>query len=168
MKCIYKTHARNRNQGFGMLEVLVGTAIVSLALIGLVTAFNLYLQAGFANTPKVKAVYLLEEGIEAVRFLRDNGWTSNITSLTTGAQYYLEFTGSTWKSTTTPESIDGVYQRTFRLDDAYRKTSNSDIIASTSPDVKAIDPQAREVIVRVSWGDGNVIEMTTYITNLFE
>lgn len=151
-----------------MLEVLVGTAIISLALIGLVTAFNLYVRAGFANTPKVKAIYILEEGIEAVRFLRDNGWTSDIASLTTGTQYYLEFNGSIWQSTTIPETIDGIYQRTFRLDDAYRKISDSDIVASTSPDVKVIDPQAREVIVRVSWGDGNVIEMTTYLTNLFE
>lgn len=168
MKYITRTHARNRNRGFGMLEILVGTAIVSLTLIGLVTTFNLYLRAGFANTPKVKAVYLLEEGIEVVRFLRDNGWTSDIANLTTGTQYYFEFTGSIWKSTTTPETIDGIYSRTFRLDDVYRRTSNSDIVASTSPDVKTIDSQAREAIVRVSWGDGNVVEITTILTNLFE
>ena len=128
----------------------------------------MYLKSGFANTQKAKAVFLAEEGMEAVRFIRDGGWTSNINALTPGTTYYLEFDGLIWKSTITPEVVDGVFSRSFVLDDAYRLTAGSDLVPSTSGSSKAIDPETIQVTVEVSWGENSVIEMTTYLTNLFE
>lgn len=154
--------------GIGLIEIVVGVAIISIALVGIIASFNLYLKSGFTNTQKVKAVFLAEEGVEALRFIRDNGWTINIASLSTGVTYYFEFEDSIWKSTTTPEIITGVYSRSFVLDDAYRRVGDSDLVASTSPSSKAIDSEARLVTVQVAWGENNVVEMTTYLMNLFE
>lgn len=154
--------------GIGLIEIVVGVAIISVALAGIITAFNLYLKSGFTNTQKAKAVFLAEEGVEALRFIRDNGWTANITSLSTGVTYYFEFSDSIWKSTTTPEIISNRYSRSFVLDDAYRRVGDSDLVASSSASSKAIDSEARQATVKVIWGENNVIEMTTYLMNLFE
>ena len=78
-------------KGLGLIEIVVGTAIISLSLVGLVTAFNVFIRTGLSNTNKIQATYIMEEGLEAVRYLRDAGYSANISSLTSGTSYYLLF-----------------------------------------------------------------------------
>lgn len=160
------TTTRN-NRGIGLVEVIVSVGIIALSLIGIVGAFNFYIKAGIENTDKIRAVYLLEEGVEAVRFLRDGGWSVNIAGLSTYSPYYLALVGGSWEATTTAALIDDTFDRIFILGDVYRRNSDDDIVASTSAEAKTLDADTKEVTVRVSWSDEEV-EAITYITNLFE
>ncbi len=148
------------------MEIIIGTTIISLSLVGLITSFNLFVSTGLSNTQKVQAVYILEESIEAFRYIRDDGWTANISTLSKNVSYNLAFDGSNWEATTTSALIDNVFDRTITIVDVYRRDSDDDIIASTSPDSKTLDPNTVQVTASVSW-DGDEVNATTYFTNIF-
>lgn len=147
------------------MEVVVGAAIMVLVFLSLVSAYAMYLRGGLANPNRIQAALLAEEGIEALKYLRDGSWNTNINSLTIGSPYYLDFSAGTWKATTTPSSIDGKFARTFVLNSVMRNAS-SDIVLSGGTN----DTGARLAKVSVSWhsADGTITSnISSYIFNLY-
>lgn len=156
---------KSLKKGMGLIEIIIGTSIISLSMVALITSFNLFINAGLANTDKIQAIYLLEESSEAFRHMRDGGWTTNISSLSKDTPYYLILENSNWSATTTQAFIDGVFNRTITIHNVYRRNSDSDIIASTSPDAKTLDPNIAQITTNVAWNKGSV-NSTTYLTNI--
>ena len=154
------------SKGIGLIEIIIGVSIISLSMVGLIFAFNLFINAGLSNTEKIQAIYLLEESTEVFRYLRDGGWTANISTLSKNTPYYLILESSSWKATTTSALIDGVFDRTITVYDVYRRDSDSDIVASTSPEAKTLDSNIVQVVANVTWDNGEV-DSTTYLTNIF-
>ena len=152
-------------RGAGLLEVVIGAAIIAVVLLGTVAAFQAFVRSGLATTAKLQASFLAEEGVEAMRSIRDRSW-SEFAGLS-GSTYHLVFS-SEWDATTTTQTIDGVFARTVAVGDVYRRVSDSDIVASTSLDAKSLDPNTKRVEVEVIWGDTSTVESVTYLTNLFE
>jgi Tfp pilus assembly protein PilV len=153
-------------EGIALVEVIIAASIILIFVSSLVTAFNLYLRMATSHANKISAALLSEEGIEAVKILRDISWDENIFALTPDADYYLYFDGTTWLPTTTAVYIDGVYERTFKLSEVYRDSS-SDIVSFGG----SVDPDTRLVLVSVSWSERNATttkSISTYITNLFK
>lgn len=151
-------------RGIALVEVVVGTALIFLALTGLVTAYNVFVRTGSATVNTLQATYLLEEGVEAVTSIRDFGWTSNIASLSPGVDYYLSWNGSRWLATTTVLKVDNVYTRYFTLENVNR--DSSDNIAGSG----TLDGGTKQLTVSVSWQNAattTVRSLSTYITNLF-
>lgn len=152
-------------RGFGLVEVLVGAAIISGVLISLLGVAGNFVRVSHATVKATQAAYLLEEGMEAVRLIRDEGWTENIVPLTVGTLYYLEWSGTSWVATTSPVSIDDMFERSFVLENVYRD-GNDDIAGSGT-----IDSNTRALTVTVSWrGTGQATtskSLSTYITNFF-
>lgn len=150
--------------GVSLVEVVVGAAILLLALSGLVTAYGVYLKAGLQGTEELQAAYLLEEGLEALRALRDAGFTSNVAALAAGTTYYLSWNGSRFVSTTTKEVIGGTFTRSFLPSPVYRAADQN--IAESG----ALDPAIRKITVSVSWQGKNGTTtkfLSTYLTDLF-
>ncbi len=157
------------NAGVSLVEVVIGTALILISLVGLVTAFSFYLKVGLTNSDGAKASFLLQEGVESVTLLRDSGW-SNLSALTSGAWYSLSWNGSSWNATTTEELIDSTFKRSFKLDEVYRRNADKDIVGVTSGEAKSLDPNTKKLTVRVTASSSNPvnIEVETYLTNLFE
>lgn len=159
----HKKISRLGGAGVGLVEIVVGAAILS-ALLFTVSTFlskSLYASREMSNT--VKASFLLEEGLEVARFFRDESW-QNITGLTPSVDYYLLFSGSSWATTTTVTTDDNIFYRTFVVEDVYRDFSGV-IVPGGS-----IDPNTRKVTSSVSWNSGlstTTIVISTYLTNLF-
>ena len=165
MRSFLKTGGRRCSAGLGAVEVLVGTAIVTAALLGAVTVYDRFTIQALRSVREVQAGFLLGEGIEALRSLRDNGWASSIVPLTVGTSYQLSFSGSLWQATTTPMAfIDGAFERTVVLASTTRD-GNDDIAPSGTE-----DPNTREVTVTLSWRAQNATttrQLSTYLSNLF-
>lgn len=157
----FATHRR----GFGLVEIVVGTTIISLSLAGMLAAFNLFVRASLANTPRIQATFLAEEGLEAARFLRDAGWL-NVSALAVGTPYYPSFSGSAWTFSATPTTTLG-FTRTVTFGTAYRRTSDHDLVDASSGDPKAADADARLVTVSVL-GAGASASLSGYLTNVFK
>lgn len=139
--------------GIGLIEIIVAISVISLTLLGTITAFQFHLRAGLDTTDRIRAIYLLEEGMEAARFLRDTGWTGSLSALSSGTPYHLATTSVGWDATTTPVLIDGTFFRTVIVSDVYRKTADDDIVPESASDSKVLDPGTKRILVRVTWSD---------------
>lgn len=161
-----KNNLKKYISGFSLIEVIIGLGIITVVLTSIILSLQFFIKASLLNTEKVQASFLLEEGIEIPRFLRDDSW-SNITGLTVDTSYYFYFEGGLWKSTTTATTTNS-FTRTVTFKDVYRKDSDDDIIDISEPDTKTLDSNIRMVTVSVSSPSGlSTKTLSTYITNLF-
>jgi len=160
------------NRGFGLVEILVASAVISASLIALTAVALLSFRVIDGSVRETQAEFLTEEGLEVVRILRDISWSANIAPLTSGVAHYPTFnaSGGTWTLVSTgADLIDGLFSRSIVFDDVYRKNIDDDIVASTSPEANTLDPGTKQVTSRVTWDNGErEIEFVTYITNLFQ
>lgn len=153
------------NRGIGLVEVVIGSAVMLLVVVAVVNVYGSYISFALANQENTKANFILEEGLESVIFLRDSGWTANIATLTPGSTYYLYFNGTNWVSTTTPQYIDGNFLRSFVINNVNRD-SNDDIASSGTN-----DPDTKKVTVTLAYFQGHATTtktLSTYITDLYE
>jgi len=132
------------NQGFGLIEIIIGAAIVSLGVLAIVNSFNTYTQYALNNQYNIQTAYLLEEGVEVMRFFRSGGWASQIAPLSTTTTYYLVFSNGNWATTTVPQYIDGRLLRSVTISDVRR--NSSDKIDSTG----VYDPNTKLITVTVA------------------
>lgn len=131
------------NQGFGLIEIIIGSAIVSLGVFAIVNSFNTYTQYALNNQYAIQTAYLLEEGIEVMRFFGDKGWAGHIAPLSTTTTYYLTFSSGNWATTTVPQYIDGRLLRSVTVSDVRR--NGTDKIAPNG----VYDPNTKLVTVTV-------------------
>ncbi len=112
----------------------------------------------------MQTALLLEEGVEAVKLLRDSGWTAKIAPLVPGVNYGVAYVSGAWTSTTSLKYIDNKFYRTFALTDVYR--DSNDKIASSG----ALDSNTKKVVVSVSVRTilGTTTKsISTYLANIF-
>lgn len=152
-------------RGVGMLEIVIAVAIISAAFFSVLQVSTFTLKAMQDRNDKARALAYAQEGIEAVRNMRDGGWTANISGLTFGATYYLTTSGSQWALTgTNPGVLGGKFTRTIVLNNMSRDI-NDDIVAVGGTD----DPKTKKVTVAVSWGSpAKSVQLVTYITDILK
>lgn len=150
--------------GFGMIEVVVGASIISLVAFSVASVATISTRLSNENANNTKAAFLMEEGVEAVKIMRDASWV-NISSLNTTNDYYLTFNGLNWATTTSNVFIDGVFERKLRLEGVNRD-ANQDIVTSGG----TLDPDIKKITVSVSWRVRSATttkSISTYLTNMF-
>jgi Tfp pilus assembly protein PilV len=131
-------------RGFFLIEVVVAASIISVVLILLIGSIQNSVEVSQRSLERTQASYLLEEGAEAIKAIRDNAWT-NISSITPGTTYYLNWNGTTWVTTTTPQTID-IFTRTFTVSDVSRD-ANADIVTGSG----TVDAGTKKITIVVSW-----------------
>jgi len=156
--------------GFTLVEVMVAITIMLVAFLSLMYAFGTYVRIAAANTNTVQASLFAEEGVEAVRLLRDGGYSANIGALANGTNYYLSWNGSGWVATTTPVISDVLYTRRVVFSAVNRDNTTGQIAPAGSG--TTLDTNARGVTVSVSWlpagtSSTSTVSVSTYITNIF-
>lgn len=148
-----------KEDGFGLIEIVVVTAVVTTALFAFSQAGILSVRLLRAEKENLEATLLAQEAMEAVRSLRDESWTNNIAALTNGTTYYPMVENGKWKlATVSPGVLNGKYTRTILFDEVRRDAQ--DKIASSG----TVDSGTRKVTARVTW-DAKQKELVTYLTN---
>lgn len=152
--------------GFGLIEIVVGVALISMFLFGIAEVGKLGSRLVDGAGTRLQAVFLVAEGIDAVRGIRDAGWNTGISPLSDDADYRLVFDGTRWTLSVAPEPlINGLFSRSVRFFQVERG-GNDDIVTSGG----TVDPDTRKVTVSVSWserGATSTTSVSTYTTNLF-
>ncbi|TSC69432.1 MAG: hypothetical protein G01um101466_29 [Parcubacteria group bacterium Gr01-1014_66] len=157
LSLIRPLHTRS---GYGLVETIIVVAVIG----GILGTFFGIEQLGIRllrqEKEHLEAFLLAEEGMEAVRALRDTSWTTHIAPLATnGTPYYAVIENARWKLTTTaPPLLEGIYTRTILFASVNR--DGADRIAGAG----ALDPGTRKVTVRINWGASQK-ELITYITD---
>lgn len=152
-----------KKKGFMTLEVMIGATLITLSILASMSVAQKSIMVARQALHNSQAGFLLEEGAEAVRILRDNNWT-NISGLSTGTTYYPLFAGNTWTLSTTPNTVD-IFTRTVTISNVNRDDTTDDISA-----VGTNDPRTKLVVVTVSWVEGGATLSKTlsfYIIDVF-
>jgi hypothetical protein len=152
----------NTRWGFSLIEIIIGIFMFTVVVLSIFGYYKKVLESGF----------LLEEGVEAVRLLRDGGWTANIAALTNGTTYYLSWNGTNWVTTLTPLQVEGIFTRTVTFSAVNRESAAGPTQDNIVLSGGVLDPGTRKVNIAVSWmpiGSAALSTETveTYITNMF-
>lgn len=158
----------SKNRGFGLLEIVIATAIISGTLFSLSYVFLISNKLAAESGNKVRANFLAEEGLEALRLLRDASWTSNLSELNINTTYYLSFdtAASAWSIGASSQAfIDGLFARTVTVENVNRDANDN--IASSGTN----DPDTRKFNVSVAWSERagtTTVIVSTYLTDMFD
>lgn len=153
-----------KRSGFSLVEIIVGAAIIASSVVAIVGVYGTVSNTANRTTPRLQASFLAEEGVEAVRSMRDKTWSGRIANLTVGTTYYLSWTGTEWIATTTSSQIDSQFTRTVSFQSVNRDGNYN--IASTGSN----DTSTRKATINVSWRDNNATstrKLESYIFNTF-
>lgn len=153
--------------GFSLVEIMVAVAIATVFFL------SIYEMIIFANKitanslRRVEAVNFAQEGIEAVRTIRDSGWAANIAAVANDTNYYLTISGGKWTITQAPVPLlNAIFTRTIKFYGVNRDV-NGNIIAVGG----VADPKTKRVVSNVFWTErGQVynVSLETYITNFLD
>lgn len=138
---------KKSTQGFGLIEIIIGAAIVMVTIMGMTRSSGYGLQATKRISDQQRAGFLISEGVEALRLIRDDSF-ANLSGLSTGTTYYLYYnnTINKWKATTTPQVVDTIFYRYFTVANVNRD-SNDDITSSGG----TLDTGTRKIHLEVAW-----------------
>lgn len=145
-------------KAFSLIEIMLAIFIFTLFSSAIV-----YVSLDTASRAtqvelKNEAELYAEEGLEAVRNIRDR----NYLDLAPGT-YGLSLVSDTWTFVAAPETIDAYYQRTVLVEDVYRDGSG-EIAASGT-----LDAETKKVTVTVDWDWKGIlpksVSLSSYFTN---
>lgn len=163
MNNIELTH-KTKQRGITSIEVAFGVVILGVVLVFAMYAISNFVNTTRDTTEKTQALYLAEEGLECVRFMRDESWTS-LSSLPLNTTKYLTLQSGTVVATSTPEILNG-FTRSFTIQNVYRDSSTNDIVASTTSGSVA-DTSSKYITMTVTWGSPmKTISLTTILADL--
>lgn len=162
---------RKNIQGFGLIEIVIVTAVMVTALFAFSQAGTLAIRLLRAEKENLEATLLTQEALEATRSFRDESWSANIAPLANGARYYPIVANNKWSLTTAPPPlINGKYLRYIIFDQVLRDSQDR-IASSGTP-----DDETRKVTARTEWtknegtaaAAASAVELITYLTNFQE
>ncbi len=151
------------NTGFMVIEVLIAASIISVSILAATAVAQKSVYVSRESLHITQAGFLLEEGAEAVRIVRDNAW-SNVSSLALNTNYYPAFSGGTWTLSSTANTV-GIFTRTVSVASVMRDNTTKDISSSGT-----VDTGTKLITVKVSWNEGGSTLSKTlsfYIMNIF-
>jgi len=164
---------KKKQKGQSMLEVIITISILIGVILGLVVLSTSVFFLSQKSVNETQAAYLVQEGFEALRKIRDSNW-DDIAVLNENTDYYLLYDSETkiWSLTTTPNDIDG-YERKIRINNALREDINVngqiDAEDPINPNGVLIDTDTKKIIITVNWMDrsnaSRNYSATSYLTN---
>lgn len=157
-----------RQSGFFLVEVVVASALIGGVLILLLSLIQDTVEVSQRSLERTQASYLLEEGVEGVKTIRDQNtidtdkWPS-IGGLLNDTTYYLAWNGTIWSLSTTPSKVDA-FTRTITFN-AVSRNASDDIVTSGG----TVDTRTRKVTVLVTWNAPSGVQTESiafYITDI--
>jgi len=150
------------SDGFMMVEVIIAISIIIVSVLVAMSVTQKSVSVARQALHTSEATFLLEEGAEAVRIIRDNSW-SDISNLSPGTTYYPIFSG-TWALSASPTTV-GIFTRTMSITSVNRDNSTQDIAISGTNDAGT-----KLITITVSWNEGGEVLSKTlsfYIMDIF-
>lgn len=145
---------KNKKQkGFSTIELLVVIGIITVTLASLLGVINISLKLMILTKETALATATAQEGLEAVRSIRDNNWAELIDGnhgLTITAAGDWDFSGT--------DNVIGSFTRTILIESVFRNPTTDNIEATGTN-----DPDTKKITAIVSWKDKE-IRITTYLT----
>lgn len=136
-----RTVMRTEQAGQALVELLVAMGISAILLPAMATAFVASREGRAQQFQRMQASTLLRETNEAVRSIREKGWSQ----FAVNGTYYPTITSSTWSLTAGTQSVNG-FTRQVVIADAQRNASGALVTSAGT-----VDPSTKKVTVTISW-----------------
>jgi len=130
-----------RQAGATLVEVLLAIALSGIMLPTLATALVTAHAGKATSIQKLQAQSLLREAQDAVRSVREKGWSN----IATNGTYHPVISSGVWTLVSGSETISGL-TRQIVISDTQRNTSGT-IVSSGG----TVDPSTKHVVVTVAW-----------------
>lgn len=147
-------------RGVSVIEVLVGLAILAMVATAATHTVGNFLRGTTTALERTQAMYLAQEGIELVHFLRDDDWHT-VSGLTLNTRHYLDVSTTSVAFTGTPETINK-FER-FLVVEEVRRDSDDDIATAGG----TVDDGSRFVTATVV-GPTATATVSTLLTNIHD
>jgi type II secretory pathway pseudopilin PulG len=137
-----KRDSKGSSSGFGLLEAILAMALLSLVASVFAGALIYGQQSAFSAGSFSRAAFVAQEGLEAVRNIRDEDFSN----LENGA-HGLAIQDGVWRLVSEPDSVD---------------------IFSREIEISTIDENTKKVVATVSWTgmfQSSQTTLTTYFVN---
>lgn len=139
----------DNQSGFSLLGIIIAIFIISIGLTAILTLSNFSVRAAAVSKDKAIASFLAQEGVEAVRFMREsqvdwNGWYGSIGN----GSYCVQYNSGLLGFADTPLLIDGSGFYQYNSGTAtpfYRR-----IILTKAP---SGDSNELKVVAEIKWQD---------------
>jgi len=132
----------NKRNGGSLVEFIVALGIFIIVGTGIILLVLGALQGNTNNTKRIEALFIVEEGVDAVKSVRDHNWGDLV-----NGEHGLTVTNGYWEFSGTSEAV-GSYTRIITISDVERDLAG-DII-----DVGGVvDPRTKKATVLVTWLD---------------
>ena len=153
---------KSREKGFGIIEIMIAAAIISLSLasLGFLGNFAIGIQAHLKQNQV--ANNLAVEAMEVAKAAKNENWV-NFSSLAVDTEYHPEKGGDPIKWFFSPgtEIING-FSRRIIFSQVFRD-GNDDI-----SDIGTVDSNTRKITAVVSWNEKGryyEVKLDSYLTN---
>lgn len=171
---------KNRQTAFTLIETLLAVTLITVVITAVTGLILSTILAGQRNANSMKAAYLAQESLEAVRFMRDSNWRQNYSwnggrelwnadfsvSDSDGLHYYLADENSNCPpcfgfSTIESDGIVTVGNQDFTREVFFK-------LVQDDTDATAFLNDTLEVTSLITWqerGKNRSVEVSTYLTN---
>ncbi len=130
-----------KTAGQMLVELLVAIGLAAIMLPALATALVGAREGQAQENERLQATALLREASEAIRSVREKGWTN----IATNGTYHPTITGNTWSLAAGSETIDN-FIRHIVISDVQRNSSGAIIDSGGT-----VDPSTKKITITLSW-----------------
>ncbi len=143
-----------------LVEILIVIGLMALIIPTLLVGFISTRDGRAQSGQRFMAVTLQNEAREAIRTVREAGWTN----IQTNGTYHPVVSGPTWTLAAGAESISG-FSRSLVIADVYRDSNNVIV-----PSGGTIDPSTKKITTTVSWTQpkSGSVSTVSYLTRFLE
>lgn len=155
---------KNFQKGQSLVELLLAIGLSAVILPALLTGFVASREGKAQHGQRTGAVALLKATVEAVRSVREKGWSN----FANNGTFYPEISGSSWTLTTcspTCPTVNG-FNRQIVISDVQRGTCPGPDCGKIVTTGGTTDPSTKKAVVTVSWGNPYLSSTTStlYLT----
>lgn len=133
-------------KGISIVEIVIAAGIIAISVTGIVGAIQIYLKIVYQNTRETQAVLLLDETAEALQYLRDVSYQTNISDIPTDTPYTVFWNATGYELATSTIILNYDMTRTVTFEDVYRDGSDQITVSGGTE-----DENSKKAVITISW-----------------
>ncbi|HSW89384.1 MAG TPA: hypothetical protein VLH19_00760 [Patescibacteria group bacterium] len=148
--------------GQSLVEVLIALALTALVLPALLTGLVASRQGKPQQMQRQQAAVLMQEAMEAVRGVREDGWTN----FAIDGTFHVATSSGKWVLASGVATPSAGFTSSVVISDVCRNSTNT--IASCA--TNSVDPSTKQVVITVTWQTPTVssVSSTAYVTRYLD
>lgn len=154
---------RNYVRGVSAVETIIGISLLVTVILFSIQAITDFMTTGRNQAARAQALFLTEEALEGVRFIRDDDWTAFAPpALPVDTDLYLHIDAANYVLSTTATSTEG-FTTVIRLYEVRRDNATNDVVQSGG----SVDTETVFMTATTTWSGGTTA-LSQYLAHIHQ